>query len=190
MEGRDRQAELDAAVKFKYDEHARPLAPLPLGTHVRVRDPPSKLWDKVGVVVSIGRYRSYRIKFESGSVLWRNRRLLRPMVVIPDAGEPSPEADVHNTDGEGGDERSSVDHPMAAGSADGVSVPSPLPTDPGNTEDADVPNTQPRNSLGKVVMYASCGFPPPTGRCPSPPSSPAEPTAGSLVYASLVHGGV
>ena len=143
MEGRDRQAELDAPVKFKYDEHARPLAPLPLGTHVRVRDPPSKLWDKVGVVVSIGRYRSYRIKFESGSVLWRNRRLLRPMVAIPDAGEPSPEADVQNTDGEGGGERSSVDHPMAAGSAGGVSVPSPLPTDTGNTEDADVLKKQP-----------------------------------------------
>jgi transposase InsO family protein len=142
MEGRDRQAELDAAVKFKYNEHARPLAPLPLGTHVRVRDPPLKLWDKFGVVVSIGRYRSYRIKFESSSVLWRNRRLLRPMVAIPDAGEPSPEADVQNTDGVGGDERSSVDHPMAAGSADGVSVPSPLPTDTGNTEEANVPNTQ------------------------------------------------
>lgn len=147
MEGRDRQAELDAAVKFKYDEHARPLAPLPLGTHVRVRDPPSKLWDKVGVVVSIGRYRSYRIKFESGSVLWRNRRLLRPMVAIPDAGEPSPEADVQNTDGESGDERSSVDHPTAAGAADGGSVPSPTPTD---TEDANVPNTQPLRRSQRV----------------------------------------
>jgi transposase InsO family protein len=52
MEGRDRQAELDAAVKFKYNEHARPLAPLPLGTHVRVCDPPLKLWDKVGVSAS------------------------------------------------------------------------------------------------------------------------------------------
>ena len=150
MEGRDRQAELDAAVKFKYDEHAKPLAPLPLGTHVRVRDPPSKLWDKVGVVVSIGRYRSYRIKFESGSVLWRNRRLLRPMVAIPDAGEPSVEADALNTDGEGGDERSSVDHPMAAGSAGGVSGSSPRPADTGDTEDADVPDKQPPRRSQRV----------------------------------------
>ncbi|EFX78032.1 hypothetical protein DAPPUDRAFT_320861 [Daphnia pulex] len=151
IEGRDRQAELDAAVKFKYDEHPH-HAPrsTTAATHVRVRDPPSKLWDKVGVVVSIGRYQSYRIKFESGSVLWRNRRLLRPMVAIPDAGEPSPEVDVENTDGEGGDERSSVDHPMAAGSTDGVSVPSPLPTDSGNTEDADVPNTQPLHRSQRV----------------------------------------
>ncbi|XP_032785718.1 uncharacterized protein K02A2.6-like [Daphnia magna] len=151
MEGRDRQAELDAAVKFKYDEHARPLAPLPLGTHVRVRDPPSKLWDKVGVVVGIGRYRSYRIKFESGSVLWRNQRLLRPMVVILDVGEPSLEAGMQNTDGEGGDERSSANHPTATGSADGVPVPRPLPTDTGSqTKEADVPNTQPLRRSQRV----------------------------------------
>ena len=103
MEGRDRQAELDAVVKFKYDEHSRHLAPLPLGTHVRVRDPPS-----------------------------------------------SPEADGQNTDGEGGDERSSVDNPMAAGSVDGASVLSPLPTDTGNTEDADVPNKQPPRRSQRV----------------------------------------
>jgi hypothetical protein len=39
-------------------------------------------------------------------------------------------------------------------------------------------------------MYASYGFSPPTGRCFSPPSSPAKLTAGSLVYASLVYGGL
>ena len=76
------------------------------------------------------------------------------MVAIPDAGEPSPEADVQNTDSESGGEISSVDHPMAAGSAGGdhpmaagspggVSAPSPLPTDTGNTEDADIPKKQP-----------------------------------------------
>jgi hypothetical protein len=63
MEATDRQAELDAVIKFRYDEHARPLGPLSVGTAVRVRDPKSKLWDKVGVIVAIGRYRSYRIKF-------------------------------------------------------------------------------------------------------------------------------
>ncbi|EFX68277.1 hypothetical protein DAPPUDRAFT_260349 [Daphnia pulex] len=88
MEGRDRQTAIDAEVKFRYDEHARPLTPLPLGTHVRVREPKTKIWDKVGVVVSIGRYRSYRIKFASGSVLWRNRRFLRPIVAVPETNEP------------------------------------------------------------------------------------------------------
>lgn len=53
MKGRDRQAELDAVVKIKYEKRARPLAPLLLGSHVRVRDPTSKLWDKVVMVVSI-----------------------------------------------------------------------------------------------------------------------------------------
>lgn len=39
----------------------------------------SKKWSHVGVVVGLGRYRDYRIKFASGSVLWRNRRFLRPI---------------------------------------------------------------------------------------------------------------
>ena len=80
MEARERQATIDASVKFRYNENARPLAPLSIGAHVRIRDPASKFWDRVGVVVGVGRYRSYRVKFANGSVLWRNRRLLRPMV--------------------------------------------------------------------------------------------------------------
>jgi hypothetical protein len=86
MEATDRQAELYADIKFRYDEHARPLGPLSGGAAVRVRDQKSKLWDKVGVIVAIGRYRSYHIKFTSGSVLWRNRSFIRPLVVIPDSG--------------------------------------------------------------------------------------------------------
>ena len=70
IEATGRQAELDGAIKFRYDEHARPFGPLSVGTAVRVRDPKSKLWDKVGVIVAIGWYRSYHIKFASGSVLW------------------------------------------------------------------------------------------------------------------------
>jgi hypothetical protein len=98
MEGRDRQTAIDAEVKFRYDEHARSLAPLSLGTHERVREPKTKLWDKVGVVVSIGRYQSYRIKFASRSVLWRNRRFLRPMVAVPNTIEHPA---LHGGDGAG-----------------------------------------------------------------------------------------
>ncbi len=47
MEGSDRQAEIDALVKFRYDEHARPLSPLPFGTHVRIWNPKSKLWESL-----------------------------------------------------------------------------------------------------------------------------------------------
>jgi hypothetical protein len=43
MEARERQVNIDAAVKFRYDENARPLAPLSIGAHVRIRDPASKL---------------------------------------------------------------------------------------------------------------------------------------------------
>ena len=125
MEGRDRQTALDAEIKFRCDEQARLLSPLPLGAHVRVRDPTSKLWDKVGVVVSIGRYRSYRIKFASGSVLWRNRRFLRPMVAVPHTNEPV------GHEGAGADDSTSAQHTapgqmndMQQGDDPGASLPS------------------------------------------------------------------
>ncbi len=72
-----RQEELDAAVKSRYGERAHPLALLANGARERFRDVVSKLWDKVGAIVSVGRYRSYRVKFSSRVVLWRNRRLIR-----------------------------------------------------------------------------------------------------------------
>ena len=80
MNARDRQQALDNGVKKRYDERARPLSPLTIGSHVRIQDPQSLLWDRAGQIVSIGKYRSYRVKFASGSVLWRNRRHLRPSV--------------------------------------------------------------------------------------------------------------
>ena len=44
---------------------------------VRVQDPTSKLWYQIGEVVAVGQSRLYRIKFISGSVLWRKRRFIR-----------------------------------------------------------------------------------------------------------------
>ncbi len=80
MAARKRQAEVNAATKFRFGSRARPLSPLPVGAPVRVQDTKRKLWSQVGVIVAVGRYRPNRVKFVSGSVLWRNRWFLRPMV--------------------------------------------------------------------------------------------------------------
>ena len=107
MEARDRQAAIDAIAKGYYDEHSRTLRPLKLGELVRVQDDKTKLWGRVGTIVSIGCRRDYHVKTESGSVMWRNRRFIRPQrppkesplpapadlatshLVVPDAGPPS-----------------------------------------------------------------------------------------------------
>lgn len=44
-----------------------------------MQDPKSKELGHVGVTVGLGRHRDYQIKLVSGSVLWRNRRFLRPI---------------------------------------------------------------------------------------------------------------
>ena len=79
----DRQAELNAAVKEKYDESARQLSDMHVGTKVRIQDHATKLWSHKGEIIRIGtksgRPRSYQVRFDSGSLLWRNRRHLKPM---------------------------------------------------------------------------------------------------------------
>lgn len=80
MAARECQAEIDANTKFRYDFRARSLPSLPVGAPVRFQDPKTKLWSDSGVIVAIGKYRSYRIKLANGSVLRQNRRFLRLMV--------------------------------------------------------------------------------------------------------------
>ena len=79
-ESEQRAATRSQAVKRAYDSRARPLASLPVGEKVRVQDPISKRWDKVGVVTEAGPSRAYMVKTQAGRVLRRNRRFLR---VVP-----------------------------------------------------------------------------------------------------------
>lgn len=79
MDARDRQAAAYADSKSSYDLRSRGLAPLSIGVQC-VQDPHSTIWNHLGVVVAIGRYRAYRVQFASGSVLWRNWRFLRRLV--------------------------------------------------------------------------------------------------------------
>lgn len=71
-----------------YDKHARPLPKLCVGQHVRIQDPTSHRWDKVGVVMGLGRSRDYELRLPSGRVWWRNRRHLRP--IPPPSDDPLP----------------------------------------------------------------------------------------------------
>lgn len=75
----------------RYDAHARPLPPLAPQDVVRVQDPPTKRWDRVGTVMGIGRSRDYLIRMPSGRIWWRNRRFLRPTSLPP--GDPQPDPD-------------------------------------------------------------------------------------------------
>lgn len=95
MDARDRQASVDAATKGYYDAHAHPLRPLRAGQLVRVQDVVTKLWDRVGTIVGVGRNRDYRIKLTSGSVAWRNRRFIRPQLPPADSrpeNSPAPDS--------------------------------------------------------------------------------------------------
>ena len=68
-----------------YNATARELPQLAANQSVRIQDPTTKLWDKVGVIVSRGRFRNYRVRLPSGRCYWRNRRFLRPSHLPDDA---------------------------------------------------------------------------------------------------------
>ena len=63
-----------------YDEHARPLPRLSVGQTVRIQDPTSHRWDKVGVIMGVFKPRDYEVRLPSGRVFRRNRRFLRPVL--------------------------------------------------------------------------------------------------------------
>ena len=73
-----RAAERAAKTEDMYNQSAKSLRPLKLGTSVRVQNPITGRWDRVGVVVGIDQHRDYHVKLPSGRVCWRNRRYLRP----------------------------------------------------------------------------------------------------------------
>ena len=83
IKAHERQLEIDAAIKARYDESTRTLPALHVGTKVRIQDHATKLWSHVGEIMSVGtkagRPCSYRIKFANGSLLLRYRRHIKPM---------------------------------------------------------------------------------------------------------------
>ncbi|XP_076036799.1 uncharacterized protein LOC143022463 [Oratosquilla oratoria] len=89
-QARDESCDRRAAARLRddtarYDAHARPLPSLQRGDVVRIQDPTTKRWDKVGTIMDVGRSRDYLIRLPSGRTWWRNRRFLRP--------SPSPPVD-------------------------------------------------------------------------------------------------
>ena len=63
------------------------LPELCIGQRVAVQDKTSKKWTDLGKVIAADRKRSYSVKLDSGAVLWRNRKFLKP---IPSSDAPKP----------------------------------------------------------------------------------------------------
>ncbi|XP_045119414.1 uncharacterized protein K02A2.6-like [Portunus trituberculatus] len=82
-QARDESCDRRAAARLRdatsrYDAHAQPLPPLQRGDVVRIQDPTTQRWHKVGTIMGVGRSRDYLLKMPSGRVWWRKRGFLRP----------------------------------------------------------------------------------------------------------------
>ena len=71
-------AKIQEGVRLRHDASARPLSGLRVGCHVDMQDTDTSRWDRRGVIVGVGRRRTYLVKLPNGRIYWRNRRFLRP----------------------------------------------------------------------------------------------------------------
>jgi transposase InsO family protein len=75
----------------RYDSRAKDLPPLAVGQPVLVQNASTKLWDRRGIVETVGEHRDYDVRLEGGGIKRRNRRFLRPdkaaMQVKPPAAQ-------------------------------------------------------------------------------------------------------
>ena len=89
----DRRTKAQVKADKRYNEHAKSLPPIALGSHVALQHHATKRWDTTGTVVGVGKRRDYLVKTPSGAVYWRNRVLLRPIPPpTPAAADASPPA--------------------------------------------------------------------------------------------------
>ena len=93
---REKEAEQQAAITKEttlrsYNQHAHSLPDITIGSHVAIHNQDTKLWDRYGVVVDVGKHRQYFIKTTNGRVLVRNRRFLRRRVPtsLPEVPPPA-----------------------------------------------------------------------------------------------------
>ena len=63
-------------LKIRYDSQSRRLHLIPVGSALRIQDHRTRRWDRRGTVIEVGKNRDYQIKFQSGRILWRNRKFI------------------------------------------------------------------------------------------------------------------
>ena len=63
-------------VKHYYNQHARALPEIHIGSNVAIQNTITKLWDIYGIVTAIGPHRHYYVETFSGHVLLMNLRYL------------------------------------------------------------------------------------------------------------------
>ena len=65
-----------------YSWKSKILRPLKVNAEVRLQNPLTKIWDRVGCIVGVRRTRDYFIKLPCGKVMWRNRKFIRPTIAM------------------------------------------------------------------------------------------------------------
>ena len=60
-----------------FDRRTKSLATFEVGDRVRVQNPTTKLWDRIGTISSVDARRRYGVTLDDGRIIARNRKYLR-----------------------------------------------------------------------------------------------------------------
>ncbi|TRY70704.1 hypothetical protein TCAL_13682, partial [Tigriopus californicus] len=88
---RTTEAELNRAQQYQnqkkaYDEHSRTLFTLKIGTQVRIQDPQTGRWEKVGEILRVRNNEKFYVVLCEGKEYLRNRCFLKPVYAFSDDG--------------------------------------------------------------------------------------------------------
>ena len=92
----DRRRDQRQITERRYNSRARDLPEFPVGTHVRVQDPRTHRWERCGTVIAVGSHRRYRVRFDDGGVVDRNRCHLRRRYAVIDPDRTAPRSDTQD----------------------------------------------------------------------------------------------
>ena len=149
-------AERQENTREAYNQHARDLPALVIGSPVALQNTATGTWDRHGIITDIGPHRRYFIRLPSGRVFTRNRRHLRQRYPHAQHGHALPHGPAATAH-------------LPGPPVPGPPVPGPQPDIPG----ADIPGAGPGTPPSP---------PPPTSDAPPPStlqSPPSPPVPGT-----------
>lgn len=167
-------------VEERYNAHATDLPVLKVGSKVAIQSQDTRLWDRFGEVVEVGKNRRYFVKLASGRVLSRNRRHLRrryghaPPGALPRGSGSS----VHQPRHLVGSTPSSMDVPTT------LSTTAPPGTTAAPAPTAALPGAAPPGALSPVAPSGPSPTTPPPGVPSTGTPRTGVPPAGTIAAAA------
>ena len=149
----------------RYNEDAKPLPEFTVGTHVNIQHEKTGRWSTTGIIVQVGKNRTYLVKKKNDRPVWRNRRFLRRCHPTIPQSTPAPQ---YLSQPQPSQPLPVRDHPEPPEPL----IPEPVAQPPANIPPAPSNSCKPSYALPSTRDYASK----PSRKCFAPKRLQVDPT--------------